>query len=101
MTVVNSMGQGTRRAAQVALIGNLAFLACVLLRYKTYLHEEALVSLLLILGWIMGFWVNLAVNGWLLFLMLRKRLRLAMVPSWLLVTNAVLLLVEIYFYLFI
>lgn len=91
----------SRRASQVALIGNVAFLACVLLRYKSYLQEEALVSLLLILGWIMGFWVNLAVNIWVLILICRRRLPTASIPLWLLLTNFVSLIVEIYCYLFI
>jgi len=90
-----------RRASQVALIGNIAFLCCVLLRYVNYLHEEVLTSLLLILGWFLGIWINLAVNAWVAILLCRKRLTRAAVPLWLLLVNAGLGIFELYYYFFI
>ena len=90
-----------RRASQVALIGNIAFGCCVLLRYVNYLHEEVLVSMLLVLGWFLGVWINLAVNTWIIILLCKKRLAEAAVPLWLLWINAGFVVFEIYYYLFI
>lgn len=107
------MAAGIRKASQVAFIGNMAFLVSVLLKYNSFIRSQDLVSLLLVMGWFMGFWVNFSVNIWVFVLVLRRRLAsgsgpapapasaLALVPRWLVWTNALLLLVEIYCYLFI
>jgi hypothetical protein len=80
-----------KKASQVALIGNVAFAACVVLRYVPFTAS----SLLIILGWIVGVWVNLAVNAYVLFLIVRRRP--VVVPRWLLFSNAAFALIQIFY----
>jgi hypothetical protein len=88
-------------ASRVALLGNIAFLGCVLLRYTTFVQDPALTSLLLILGWFIGIWLNLGVNIWVIIQWRRKRLSDSGVPAWLLWVNAAFCVFELYYFLFI
>ena len=90
-----------RMASRVALLGNIAFAGCVLLRYVTFTQDPALTSLLLILGWFIGIWLNLGVNIWVAVQWGRKRLVRAGVPAWLLWVNAVFCVFELYYFFFI
>lgn len=85
-----------RRASQVALICNVVFLFCVFLRYVTFIRRPEVISLTLILGWLMAFWINAAVNLWVLVLLCRRRLE--GLPRWLLLSNAGIGLVQVYYY---
>jgi hypothetical protein len=84
-----------KKASQVAMIGNLAFAACVVLRYVPFVHDQDLASLLIILGWIVGVWVNLAVNAFVIGLFVFRRP--VVVPRWLLFSNAAFALIQIFY----
>lgn len=87
-----------RMASRVALLGNIAFVGCVLLRYVTFVRDPTLVSLLLITGWFAGIWFNLAVN--IAVLVCWRLKRLGTVPSWLLWVNGVMCICQLcYFFI--
>lgn len=94
-----------RRSSQVALICNVVFLFCVLLRYVTFIRDPVLISITLILGWIMSFWINAAVNLGIAVVFGRRLwagtpgpLRPAELPLWLLLVNGGIGLVQVYYY---
>jgi hypothetical protein len=98
---------GLRRASQVALICNVVFLFCVLLRYVTFVRRPEVISITLILGWLMAFWINAFVNGWVVVLLCRRRLAgmprwlyPEALPRWLLLSNAGIGVVQLYYYFF-
>ena len=94
-----------RRSSQVALICNVVFLFCVLLRYVTLIRDPVLISITLILGWIMSFWINAAVNLGIAVVLGRRLwtrtpgpLRPVELPLWLLLANLGIGLVQVYYY---
>jgi threonine/homoserine/homoserine lactone efflux protein len=84
-------------ASRVALLGNIAFAACVLLRYVTFTQDPVLSSLLLILGWFIGIWFNVVLT---LVLLAWRRGR-SSVPAWLMWVNAVFGAFQLYYFFFI
>ena len=84
---------------RVAVLLNLVFLLCVVLRYQpAELFSQAVVGVLLVGGWLLSFVVNITVSVWLLFLLLRgqkpPQLQVAVV------FNVLLLIVQVvYFFL--
>jgi len=82
-----------RMASRVALLGNIAFAGCVLLKYVSFVQDPDLTSLLLILGWFLGTWMNLAVTGCVLIVWWRRRS--VPVPSWLFWVNGGFCLVQL------
>ena len=88
-----------RQASQVAFICNMVFLFCVLLRYVTFVRDPVIISVTLILGWIMAFWINAAVNLWAVAVLLGGRLK-ASLPRWLFFTNLGIGFVQLYYYFF-
>lgn len=91
-----------RRASQVALICNLFFLLCVLLRYFPFVKDQVLVSIILILGWLMAFWLNAAVSVAVMTILGWRRLQRipypGSLPGWLPVTNLGIGMVQVYFF---
>jgi hypothetical protein len=94
-----------RQASQVALICNLVFLFCVLLRYVPFVRDQVVISLILILGWLMAFWINVAVNLWVVVLLCKRRLAgmpqwlcPEELPRWLLLSNTGIGMVQLYYY---
>lgn len=77
-----------KQASRVALLCNIAFLICLGLRYITFRNQPDGMSLLIIMGWFMAFWISLAVNVWAVVLWIRRNLDGC--PRWLVGTNAVL-----------
>lgn len=86
-----------RMASRVALLGNIAFAGCVLLRYVTYVRDPVLTSLILIAGWIVGIWFNLAVN--LTILVCWKLKRLGAIPAWLLWVNGSVCIIQLCYFI--
>jgi hypothetical protein len=94
-----------RQASRVALICNVVFLFCVFLRYVPFVQHPVLISLILILGWLMAFWINAAVILWVVVLLYKRRLAGTPgwlypggLPRWLLLSNAGIGLVQLYYY---
>ena len=82
---------------RIAFICNIFFIICMILRYTTapaYLPEP-LIGLSIILGWPAMF-INLI--SFILALILISRIKTRRVPLWLLYTNIIFFLIQIYFF---
>lgn len=82
---------------RVAFICNVFFIVCMILRYShadQYLLQ-ALIGISLILGWIAPL-INLI--NFILALILISRIRKKQIPLWLLYTNIICFIFQIYFF---
>jgi len=82
---------------KIAFICNIFFIVCIIMRYTTapnYLPQP-LIELSLILGWPAMF-INLL--SFVLALILISRIRQRRIPLWLLYTNIIFFLIQIYFF---
>jgi hypothetical protein len=82
---------------RLAFICNVFFIVCMILRYShadQYLYEP-LISISLILGWISPM-INLI--NFILALVLLSRIKRKQIPLWLLYTNIICFILEIYFF---
>lgn len=62
--------------SKVALILNVLFLICLILRYIPFVGSQSMLVVLIIGGWFLSLLVNILVNVWLTVLLLQKRLQL-------------------------
>ena len=82
---------------RLAFICNVFFIVCMILRYShadQYLYEP-LIGISIILGWIAPL-INLI--NFILVLILLSRIRRKQIPLWLLYTNIICFILEIYFF---
>jgi hypothetical protein len=82
---------------RLAFICNIFFIVCMILRYShadQYLYEP-LIGISIILGWIAPL-INLI--NFVLVLILLSRIRRKQIPLWLLYTNIICFILEIYFF---
>ena len=84
--------------SRVALICNFFFLLTVLLHFKSFVSDQAMISTIVVMGYFMAIFlfsplVNLLC---LMFIMLGKPL-FTIVPKWLVITNFIFLLTQILF----
>jgi hypothetical protein len=82
---------------RLAFICNIFFIVCMILRYShadQYIYEP-LIGISIILGWIAPL-INLI--NFILVLILLSRIRRKQIPLWLLYTNIICFILEIYFF---
>ena len=84
-----------RFLSRVAFICNICFLLAVLLLYLDHPPEGDLVSLIIVIGFVLAFIVNLIVNiSYGIHLLVRKRAG-EEIPSWLMLANFIFLFPEL------
>lgn len=81
--------------SRVAFICNICFLAASLTQWLPALPDNALLSDIIILGYLVSVVVNLLVNLTIIMLAAIGRLRKTGVPVWLLIVNFVFFVVQI------
>lgn len=84
---------------RLAFICNVFFIVCMILRYShadQYLYEP-LIGISIILGWISPL-INLI--SFILALILISRIKRKQIPLWLLYTNLICFILQIYFFFF-
>lgn len=81
--------------SRVAFICNICFLAASFTQWLPALPDNALLSDIIILGYLVSVVVNLLVNLALILVLLTGRLRKTGVPVWLLIVNFVFFIVQI------
>ena len=84
--------------SRVAFICNVCFVLVGVMRYYPLLKEGQpgeLVSLVLILGILIAFLLNIVVNGFILALILQRKGVWKHFPRWLIITNFLFLLPQI------
>ena len=62
--------------SKVALVLNILFLICLILRYIPFVSSQSILAVLIIGGWFLSLLVNILVSVWLIVLLLQKRLQL-------------------------
>jgi hypothetical protein len=90
-----------RYLSQVAFVCNLAFLVCVLLQWKSVLPNNAVLSTVVILGYVLApFVFNPAVTILYAVLLARRKPLAFYVPVWLALVNFIFLVLQLLFILF-
>lgn len=81
--------------SRLALICNVLFLLCLLLqRTHDFINIEGVNGTIILLGWILAPFINFSVNVWWLFKLIRKHA--VNLPTWLGVTNLLMLCAQIF-----
>ena len=81
--------------SRVAFICNICFLAATFTQWLPALPDNALLSDIIILGYLVSVVINLLMNVVLILVSLTGRLRKTGVPVWLLIVNFVFFIVQI------
>lgn len=82
--------------SRVALLCNVLFLYCWYLQNATsnFINNKDINAVILILGWLTSPFLNLIINIWWLILLIRKKQLIT--PKWLLRTNLVVFIFQIF-----
>jgi hypothetical protein len=84
-----------RFLSRLAFICNICFLVATLTQWLPAIPDNALLSDIIILGYLVSVLINVLVNCIVLVLLLVGKLRTATIPIWLLLVNAVFFIVQI------
>jgi len=87
-----------RFTAKIAFICNLLFIVCLAIK-RTYdiIHQPDINAIIILLGWMLAPFINLAVNIWIGLLLLNKKQ--IDLPVWLSLFNLTLLIIQIIVFL--
>ena len=87
--------------SKVAFICNLFFGAAVVWHFYSYLQNPEVISTVIILGYLMGFFIlNPLVTICYFLLLLRRKNITESVPAWLVIANFIFLVIEVLFTIF-
>ena len=81
--------------SRVAFICNICFLVASLTQWLPALPDNALLSDIIVLGYLVSLLINLVVNLAVTLFFLIGRLRRAAIPGWLLIANFIFFIVQI------
>ncbi len=86
--------------SRIAFICNLFFLLTVLLQWRNLGGNDAVISTIIIIGYVFAVLVNPLVNIFYLFMLIRKKPLLRRLPKWLVLSNFIFLLLQLQYLLF-
>jgi len=86
--------------SRIAFICNLFFLLTVLLQWRNLGGNDAVISTIIIIGYVFAIVVNPLVNIFYLFMLIRKKPLLQRLPKWLVLANFIFLLLQLQYLLF-
>ena len=84
--------------SKVALILNVLFLICLILRYIPFVSSQSILVVVIIGGWFLSLLVNILLSVWLIVLLLQKELQLT-VKSVHFINVAIFIFQLLYFFL--
>jgi hypothetical protein len=87
--------------SRVAFICNIFFLLAFSLQLSNWIKNEELTSTILMLGYVFVFILSPIVNICYLFLVLLRRKLTRIIPAWLVTANALFLVIELFYILYI
>jgi hypothetical protein len=87
--------------SRVAFICNIFFLLAFSLQLSNWINNEELTSTILMLGYVFVFILSPVVNICYLFLVLFRKKLTRIVPAWLVTGNALFLVIELFYILYI
>jgi hypothetical protein len=88
------------KLSRLAFISNVFFLLAFSLQLSRWIKQEELVSTIVVVGYVMGFLLNPLTNICYLSFAIVARKKLAIVPSWLIVANALFLVIDAFYILY-
>ena len=87
--------------SRLAFICNLFFLLAFSLQLSNWIKNEQIISSIVLIGYVMGFILNPLANFSYVVFGIVSRKSLKIVPSWLIVANALFLVIEAFYILYI
>jgi hypothetical protein len=87
--------------SRIAFICNVFFLLAFSIQLSNWVHDETLVSTIVVVGYILGFLLNPIANLSCLAFAIAARKKLQIVPAWLIVANALFLVIDGFYILYI
>jgi hypothetical protein len=81
--------------SRVAFICNICFLLASFIQWLPNPPEGALVSMIILLGYVLAILVNTIVNVGVIILLLSRRLRSGQPPRWLLIVNFIFFAIQL------
>jgi hypothetical protein len=84
-----------RFLSRVAFICNICFLLTSFVQWLPHPPEGPLISLIILMGYVLGILVNIIVNAWLLILLIARMPRASLGPLWLLIVNFILFILQL------
>ena len=88
-----------RLLSRVAFICNICFLLASFIQWIPNPPEGEIISVIIVLGYLLSIFINALVNVWVLAALLTRRLRHGMIPTWLLIVNGLLFILQIILYI--
>ena len=88
------------KLSRVAFICNIFFLVAFSIQLSKWIKDEDLVSMIVILGYVMGFTLNPLVNLCYLAVSVFARKKLTIIPTWLIVANVLFLVIDAFYILY-
>jgi len=86
--------------SRIAFICNLFFLLTVLLQWRNLGGNDAVISTIIIIGYVFAILVNPLINIFYLFMLIRKKPLMQRLPKWLVLANFIFLLLQLQYLLF-
>ncbi|HMH24214.1 MAG TPA: hypothetical protein VK563_20665 [Puia sp.] len=83
-----------RFLSRVAFICNICFLLTSFAQWVPHLPEGPLISLIILMGYVLGILVNIIINAWLLILLIARKPRESLGPKWVLIVNFIFFLYQ-------
>jgi hypothetical protein len=89
------------KLSRLAFICNLFFLLAFSLQLSRWIKNEQITSTIILIGYLMGFILNPVANFSYLVFGIISRKSLQIIPSWLIVANALFLVIDAFYILYI
>jgi hypothetical protein len=87
--------------SRLAFICNLFFLLAFSIQLGNWIRNEQVTSTIVMVGYVMGFLLSPVTNICYVVFFLAARRKLSIVPSWLIVANALFLVIDAFYILYI
>ena len=84
-----------RFLSRVAFICNICFLLTSFVQWLPHPPEGPLISLIILMGYVLGILVNIIVNAWLLISLIVRMPRASLGPLWLLIVNFIFFILQL------
>jgi len=89
------------KLSRLAFICNLFFLLAFSLQISNWVKNEEITSTVVVVGYVMGFLLSPVTNFCYLVFAIVARSKLKVVPAWLIVANALFLVIDAFYILYI
>ena len=87
-------------------LSRLSFICCVCffiaftIQLSNWIKNEDAISLMVLIGYVMGFLINPITIICYLIVFIRSRAKLKLIPSWLLTANIIFFVLQVFYFIF-